>query len=169
MSWYKIAKSGLSKEKLNERLKEIIRKEPFFHKLYKEYGIPMEQIDENLVFVARDLEDIYAQGNGKYIFINSKLFEKGDFFQNGIHYVVHEITHWLTRQKEKEHYFQDPEESAAFQAGITYELLRGKNKKEITETFYPIIKPHFEDENNAKKFFEALFIKAVKKAKDYQK
>ena len=100
-----------------------------------------------------------------YPYLNVTLHYSDEFIkkykknEDIIHYVVHEITHWLTRQKEKEHYFQDPEETAAFQTGMAYELLRGKNKNEIFETFFPIIKNHFEDKNNAKKFFEALFIK----------
>ena len=74
---------------------------------------------------------------------------------------MHELIHWLTRQKEKEFYFADPEEIDAFSSQIAFEILRGKNKRQIAKVFFPIIKSHFSQEQDANKLFEALFAKAV--------
>ena len=52
--------------------------------------------------------------------------------------------------------------------GIAFELIRGKDKKGIEKTFFPIIKGHFDNKENAKKIFEALFLKAEEKVKEFE-
>jgi len=172
MNWYKksnyiTAQTGLTQEQMNDKLKRIIQNSSFFQKLFEEYNIPMEKINSDLTFLAKNLGKRYAQGNGKYIFINSKLFNDGDFFDEKLHYVAHELVHWLTRQKEKNFYMADPEEVESFSFGMAYEMLRGKNKDEIEEVFEPILRPHFKDEMNFEKLFKALLEKATFIAEKY--
>lgn len=166
--WYIIAQTGMSNQELNRKLKSIIRENPFFHKMFEEFDIPLDRIDDHLIFKAKKMHGIYAQGNGKYIFINPKLFEKGDFLEEKIHFIAHELTHWLTKQREKDCYFSDPEEISAFIFGIIYELLRGKSKQEIFHVLFPIIEAHFEQRQDAKQVFELLFKKALKKSGKYR-
>lgn len=166
--WYIIAKTGFSNKELNKKLKSVIQNNPFFQKLFDKYDTPIREINKKLTFIIKDLEDKYAKGNGRYIFINSKLFEDGDFFEEKIHYLVHEIVHWLTRQKERRFYFADPEEIESFCYSIAYEILRGKSPKEIKNTFFPIIKAHFDKKQNAVKLFKAMYIKARSRAKEYK-
>ena len=95
--------------------------------------------------------------------MNSKLFSNGNFFKDNLHFVVHEITHWLTRQREEQFYFADPEEIEAFSCGIAFEILQGKNTSDIIDTFLPIVKAHFDDIQNAYELFRALYAKAMDK------
>lgn len=167
MSWYLTAKIGMSQKDLNKKLKGIVRSSPFFLFLFDEFDISVEQIDDNLTFMVKKMDGRYGQGNSKYIFLNEKIFQNGGPLEDKMHFVAHELIHWLTRQREKKFYFADPEEINAFLYGIMFELLRGQSKKEIVKLFYPIIEAHFDDKKNAKKLFSLLFILASKKAKIY--
>jgi len=160
MTWFKIAKIGISNEELGNKLKNIVKTNPFFIRMFKDYGVSTDSVDK-LNFEILDLEGKFAQSNSKTIYLDEGLFKKSMFFKENLHFFVHEITHWLTRQKEKEFYFADPEEIEAFSSQMAFEILRGKNKQQITEVFFPIIKSHFSEEQDANKLFEALFTKAV--------
>jgi len=166
MSWYRIIKKA-NKRQLNRELKSIIREDPFFIKMFKEFDVPMEKIDDNLSFKEKELNGRYAQGNGEVIYINQKLVDN-NFFKERLHLIVHEIVHWLTRQREKEFYFTDPEEIDAFMYGMAYEILRGKDVKYIEKIFYPIISAHFDNKENAKQAYNAFLKGAKEKAKKYK-
>lgn len=161
------AKSGMTDEKFTRRMKDFIRNHHFFQHLFEKYDAPLSEIDNNLTFKIVKMHGKYAKGNENVIYVNEKLFRKGDFFTNKVHFIVHEIIHWLTRQKEKEYYFTDPEEIDAFTYSIMYEILRGIDRNEIFDVFYPIIQAHFKSDRNAKKFFSTLYFKANHKANKY--
>jgi hypothetical protein len=162
--WYKTAKIGFTKEQLNRKLKELVRKDSFFKFMFKEFEVPFEAMDNGgLTFMAKKLNGKFAESNGKFIFLNEKLFEKDNFFANGIHFVVHELLHWLTRQREKDFYFTDPEEIDAFAYGMAHEMQKGKGKEHIERVFYPIIKAHFKKKKNATKIFNLIFKLALRK------
>ena len=160
MSWFKISKTGISDEELGNKLKNIVRTNPFFIRLFEEYGVPIDDLNK-LSFKIMKLDGKFAQSDSKTIYLNENLFDNGMFFKENLHFFVHEITHWLTRQKEKEFYFADPEEIEAFSSQMAFEILRGKNKRQIEDVFFPIIKSHFSEEQDADKLFKALFTKAV--------
>jgi hypothetical protein len=163
--WFKIAVSANCEDTLNRRVKEIIRTHPFFLKLFKMYDVPIDRID-NLTLRFGEFTDKHAESNSKEIVLDSKLFADGCDIVDNIHYVVHELVHWLTRQREKEFYFTDPEEIEAFSMSIAYELMRGKSAEEIAQVYYPIIVHNFSDDENGKAMFEALMKKGILKAKD---
>jgi len=75
------------------------------------------------------------------------------------------MTHWLTRQREKQFYFSDPEEIDAFIFGMAYEIIRGKSELDIAKVFFPIIEDHFQKQQNAEELFHVLFSKAERVAK----
>ena len=166
-SWYLSLKFA-SRQELNRRLKSIIRENSFFKKLFEEFSVPISKIDDNLTFQEKKLDGRYAQGNGEVIYINKRLLEEDGFFDDKIHLIVHELVHWLTRQREKSFYFTDPEEIDAFMYGMSYELLRGKKLKEVEQIFYPIISAHFDDKNNAKEAYKAFIRGAIEKANKYK-
>ena len=162
--WYKTAKIGFTKEQLNRKLKELIRTESFFKFMFDEFEVPFKAMDNGgLTFEAKKLNGKFAESNGKFIFINKKLFENGNFFTKGIHFVVHELLHWLTRQREKDFYFTDPEEIDAFAYGMAHEMQKGKDRKHIEKVFYPIIKAHFKKEKNATRIFNLILKLALQK------
>ena len=160
VNWFKQAKIGMSNQELSDKLKNIVRTNAFFVRMFKTYGIPIEAVDK-LKFEVVKLDGKFAQSDSKTIYLNETLFEKDSFFKENLHFFVHEMIHWLTRQKEREFYFADPEEIEAFSSQMAFEILRGKGKDEITKVFFPIIKSHFDQEQDANKLFEALFAKAV--------
>jgi hypothetical protein len=168
MTWYKIAKVNMTEKELNKKLKDLIRSNRFFINMFKEYNIPIDRIDNELIFEIKDMEGRYSQANGKYVYLSSRLFENGDFLNKNIHFVIHELVHWLTRQHEKDSYFSDPEEVISFSLGMAYELMRGKKKEEIYEVFFPIIKGNSENEQQAQKIFKIVFKRALLKVKEYQ-
>ena len=161
MAWYVLAKSEGDSEAVSTKLKGIIRDSAFFQKLFEEYGVPLDKLD-NLVFKVKKMKGKYATSNSKEIWLNEKLFRDGTFFDDKVHYVVHEMIHWLTRQREKQLYFTDPEEVEAFIHSIRWELLRGKSRERILEDFFPIIGAHFDNERDAVSLFDEFFEKACR-------
>jgi hypothetical protein len=152
---------------LNKQLKDIIKIQPFFLKMFEKFNIPIDMLD-NLTFQIKELKNRNAQSDSKTIIFDEKLFDKKDFIKEKLHFLVHELCHWLTRQRERNFYFADPEETDAFSIGMAYELLRGRNKEEVLKIYYPIIEKHFNDGRDANKMFVILFNKALDKVKEYK-
>lgn len=157
MNWYRKAQSNLDEPGLNEKLKALISSSPFFIHLFKTYDVPMDFIGKGLEFKIADLKGQYAKSKEGTIYLDDKILRSGKFFPDGIHFVVHELTHWLTRQRERECYFSDPEEVEAFTLGIAWEILRGKDKQYIHKVYYPIIRGHFDNDQQAMNLFEKFF------------
>ena len=161
MNWYKQSKKEISIDKLNKTLKSLIKKDTYIINLFKEFGIPLDLIDKKLHFSIKDLDGKHAEANDEEIYLNKKLFENGLFFQDNLHFVIHELIHWLHRQAEKKWYFNDQEEIQSFVAAIAWELHAKTPMDKIEEKIYPIIKGHFNRERNAKAFFNYLLKKAL--------
>ena len=150
----------MTEEQVNRKMKYIIRHSPFFIQMFQEKGVPMERIDDNLRFRIKPLKNMHAQANGKFVDLNEVLFSDGKFFPDRVHFCVHELVHWLTRQAEQDQYFRDPEEVEGFVLAISYELSRGQTPQQIYQVFWPIVSDHFEDKLVAKSFFEGLLSRA---------
>jgi len=161
-NWYKIS----SDQKLDNELKSVIRNTPFMIKMLENNSIPLDRIDNNLTFEVRDLDGKKAQSDSKTIIFDRKVFED-DFMEKGLHFLIHELYHWITRQKERNFYFADPEEIEAFAFGIAYELSKGLSLEEVAKVYYPIIEDHFNDKHDAKKLFQAMVEIAEKKVKSF--
>lgn len=160
--WFVYAKAIVSDKSLNRILKQQIREVPFFQYLFKEYEVPIENIEKNLIFHIKKMRGRSAFSKGNDIYINSELLQTDNFFSDGLHFVIHELVHWLTRQREETCYLSDPEEVDAFTAAILFELLRGKNKEDISRTFLPILASHF-DPSRVVPVFDALYSRAMAK------
>jgi len=167
MNWFVTAESDVSSIEFSRKMKDMMRKSSFFLNLFKKYNVPIDAIDDHLSFKIKKINGRHAQSNSKEIILNSKLFENDDFFENHVHFVIHELIHWLTRQREKKYYFSDPEEIESFTLGMIYELDRGRNKKQIYKTFFPIINAHFEKRQDAIHLFNELYENAVKNLDKY--
>lgn len=157
----KTAKIEIKEDEFNKEIKEFIKSSPFFEKLFSIYEVPIDAVGKNLNFYIVDLDGRHAKSKDDDIYINSKLLDSVDSLNDILHFIVHEITHWLTRQREKMCYFSDPEELEAFSLGIAFEMARGKSKEEIEKVYYPIILAHFKEEEQARK----MFIEFLKSAK----
>ncbi len=131
--------------------------------LAKEHNVSLDRIDELKIEIVK-LEKKYAETDVDVMKINKSLFDKGlEYFLNNYFFVVvHEIVHWMTRIRESDSYFNDPEEVLGFCASIAYEIANGLNEEEIYNKIYPEISWHFNNESDAKEFFLRSFEKAKK-------
>ena len=166
MNWIKRAKAGVSEKELNEKLKAFIKSSPFFQKLFVKFHVPMSRMDSNLTFEVKNIDGKNAVSDSDTITFNKKLFEQYDFMTDGIHFVAHEISHWLQRQREDNVYLSDPEEIESFSTGIAYELGRGKNEGDIRKIYYPILADHFSSDHDTEIMFKTLVQDAIKRLKE---
>jgi len=151
---------------LNNKIKKFIKNNPFIKKLFHIYNVPLEKIDRHLAFHIIDLDGKNAKSKGEDIFINKDIYDK-NFLKNYAHLIIHELTHWLTRQREEDCYFSDPEEQEAFAWGIAWEIHRGKHINQIKKFYLPLIKKHFSTEKEALILFKKLYQTALKLIKKY--
>lgn len=164
MNWFK-----QSKEKAIEaKIKDILKKHPFTQYLCNYYKIPVSDIDNHLDIEISELDGQYAEGNGKKIRIDPKLFEK-DFFKDNFHFVIHEFFHWIKRRSENDFYLNDPEEVQSFVLQITWQLINKKNKEEIKENIYPIIRTHYKNDLKAMDVYDNMLNEALNIYKYYLK
>ena len=158
MSWYKQA----SNEAIFSKIKDILKTNSFIRNLMSDYRIPLEDIDNNLDFEIKELDGKFAEGNGLVITLDPKLFAEKDFFDNKFHFVIHELFHWIKRRSEAMFYFKDSEEVQSFVLAIAWELMAGKDIKEIYEDIYPIVEAHFDNDGSSKKVFNDMISQAEK-------
>ena len=158
MSWYKQA----SNEVIFNKIKDILKSNSFIKNLMSDYRISLEEIDNNLDFEIKELDGKFAEGNGLLITLDPKLFADGDFFENKFHFVIHELFHWIKRRSEAMFYFKDSEEVQSFVLAIAWEMIAGKDLKEIYQAIYPIIKAHFDSDGSSKKVFNDMVDQAEK-------
>ena len=125
-----------------------------------EYKIPVTDIDEHLDFKIKELDGKFAEGNGLLITLDPKLFAENDFFENKFHFVIHEFFHWIKRRSEAKFYFNDSEEVQSFVLALAWEILAGKDMKEIYNSIYPIIEAHFESDQDSQQLFQDMIDKA---------
>jgi len=149
-------------KKISKKIKSIIKNDSYIRAMFREENICANEIDEALDIRFEKMDDRHAQANSKEIVLNSKLLADGeeDFFKNKFHYVIHELNHWINRRAEKKWYFNDLEEIQSFIVAISWEIYAGKNKDEIYNKIFPIIKGHFKKQDMAKSFFLCLYDKA---------
>ena len=162
MSWYKRANN----EEYVKRIKHTLKRHPFTKAVAAYYNIPISDIDNNLKIEFKDLEGKFAEGNGKVIRLDNKLLDSA-FFKDNFHFVIHEFFHWLKRRSEEKFYFNDPEEVQSFVLQITWELIMGKDEREVTNEIYPILETHFKDRNKLNQVFREMIEKAKRLANIY--
>ena len=92
--------------------------------------------------------------------LNKSLFEGGDFFRDNFFVVAHEIVHYLSRLKESDAWFNDPEEVLGFVASIGYEMENGTDFDVIWNRIYHKVSWHFHNEEDAREFFKNMYQKA---------
>jgi len=162
MNWYKISTNIISEEDLNKKLKCWIKHNPYMLQLFRDAQVDIDEIDDSLRFEIKELKGEFAKADSDVIALNKKLFENECFFEDHLHFVAHEITHWLHRRAEDEWYFNDTEEFRGFAGAIGWEIFSGKDKKSIYEKFFSIILKHFKNKDSAKKFLDSIYNRALK-------
>ena len=140
-------------------MKQHIRNSPFIQKMFDNYGVPFERLDE-LTIKIEDLHGRHAKSNEEFIMVDEQSVKECEDPQEVVHYIVHELTHWLTRQREEDNYFANPEELKAFTMGMAYELVRGSGAEAIIKLYKPIFDKHLEGQDSME-VFNVCFSKAT--------
>lgn len=166
MNWFKRTKI----QDTLKNIKDTLLTHPFTIKLRENYDISENDLEKNLILKVKELDGQFAKGNGKEIVLDPKLFKNdNEFLEKNFHFVVHEFFHWLKRRYESDFYFNDSEEVQSFVLAITWEIINKKNKKEIKEKIFPIIKQHFKNEKKALQTFNNMYEQALNVFKTYYK
>jgi|TARA_Y100000310_G_C20592552_1_gene768842 DNA-directed RNA polymerase beta' subunit len=161
MNWYKSA-NKITEEDLNEKLKNLIKSNRLFLRLMDQHHVPVEDIDNNLEFKIQKLDGKHAEADAHQIIFNENLFTDNDFFENKLFFFIHEFYHWVRRRSEDRFYFNDPEEVESFALSVAWEILRGRERKDIEKSIYSIVQRHFKNKNKARKMFDKIFSRALK-------
>lgn len=146
---------------IESMIREELIRVPAIQKLFKEFEVSFDRLNELRIEIT-ELDKKYAETDSETMRLNKSMFQNGweDFKKNHFFVVAHEIVHWLSRIREEDSYFNDPEEVLGFVASIAYELSIGTHRDEIYNKVYPKIEWHFNDPNDAREFFANMFQKA---------
>lgn len=149
----------------NDHLSELIKKELIsvdaIQSLFEQFEVSPERLQDLRIEVV-PLEQKYAETDSEVMRLNESMFADGweNFKQKYFFVIAHEIVHWLSRIREEDSYFNDPEEVLGFVASIAYEMSQGTHPDEIWNKVYPKVKWHFQDESDARDFFSNMVDKA---------
>lgn len=84
------------------KLKESLKGSPIVKAMFDEFKIPLEKLDD-VEIVFSDM-DVSAKTRNKKIYINNKFLKEKEFIDH-IHYIVHELCHYLQQESgELRHY-----------------------------------------------------------------
>lgn len=150
--------------KLNElQIAQLIKKKLLrsktIRKMFDDFEVSSERLAD-LQIIITNLDQKYAETDLKQMKLDVSLFEDGEFFRYNFFVVAHEIVHWLSRVKEQDSYFNDPEEVLGFVSSIALELESNEPLPSIWSKIFPKISWHFHNEGDAKKFFSRMLEKA---------
>lgn len=156
------AKRHASDAELADEVRSRLRESRTVQKLFDMFGVDISRID-SLKITIRDLENEYAKTDDKEMVLDKSLFTSGRFFRDFSFLPVHEIVHFLTRVKEREAFFNDPEETLGFVAAVAHLLSDGASEAEAWKKVYPNVAWHFHDEEDARLFFR----RCLRRARDF--
>lgn len=152
----------ISMSELEKIIKHRLIKSPIIRKICEDFEIDPERINDLRIEIHDDLDDRYAETDAEVMKLNKSLFEGDNFFEDYFFVVAHEIVHYLSRIKEQDAWFHDPEEVLGFTASIGYEIENGTDFDIIWNRIYPKISWHFHNEEDSKQFFQNMYEKAIK-------
>ncbi len=145
--------------KIESILKDHIRNSKSLMNLFSHFKVHPDRLNELRIELA-DLDDKYAETDSEVLKLNPSLFDGGHFFRDYFFVVAHELVHWLSRIREEDAYFNDPEETLGFVSSIAYEMSQGTDNDGLWNKIYPKVSWHFNDERDARQFFQRSIEKA---------
>ena len=118
---------------LIEKMRKIVKKDSEVIKKFKEYGVPIDEIDN--VFISFCELPVSAKTKDMKIYLNEKMLES-DLISDPTHYLVHELVHYLQQrtgknngvEQKNEDYLDRPSEEEAFESQVDF-----KRRKESPE------------------------------------
>jgi len=153
--------SSSSTNRIGLLIKQKIRESKALMAMFEDFEVNPQRLDD-LQIIITNLEGKYAETDGETMKLDPSLFQDTNFFEDKFFIVAHELIHYLSRAKEEEAYFNDPEEVLGFVSSIAYEIEQGSHPDEIYNKIYPKISWHFHNESDAREFFTNMVEKAVK-------
>lgn len=150
---------NLNQEQIAKIIKQKMASDLAVRKLFERFEIDVSRLNELEIQIV-DLEGRYAETDDQRMSLDFGLFRGGNFFEDNYFVTIHELVHWLSRLKEKDAYFNDPEEVLGFVAAIASELQRGVDHDLMWNKIYPRVEFHFNNEHDARQFFEMSILKA---------
>lgn len=138
-------------------MKDKVKKDPVVIKKFKEYGIPLNDIDK--IHVEFCPLDVSAKTKNRKIYINERML--ADDGQDPTHYLVHELMHYLqqttgkNRGGEANDYLDKPTEQEAFEAQIDFKK-REESPEEAEEYTEGLLDHHELDGEERKEKKEEL-------------
>lgn len=137
-----------AKEKREERikkLKELIKKEPEYIELCKEYNKPLSFINDIPISFSKDI-DVSAKTVNEEIFLNDQLFFEPT--EKQLRYIIHEAVHCQQQSanevdfsNDKKDYLDDPNEQEAFGKQISF-MLHEEKMPDIVEYIEKLLDHH---------------------------
>lgn len=152
---------SLNSEQVVKLIKKKMRGDLAVQKLFQKFEVDIAQL-ETLNIEIVDLEGRFAETDLQSMRLDKGLFEDGQFFKNEYFVCVHELIHYLSRLKESDAYFQDPEEVLGFVGSVATLLASGRHIDEIWSLIYPRIEFHFNSEEDSREFMAQCIYKAKK-------
>ena len=151
----------LSEGKIGELIKEKLKNSRSMQRIFEQFEVSPGRLD-NLTITIEPLEGRYAETDLETMKLNPTLFEGGRFFEEQFFVICHELIHFLSRCKESDATYNDPEETLGMVSSIAYELEQDTPMDEIWNKLWSKISWHFNDERDAREFMKRLFEKAMK-------
>jgi len=151
----------LSTKRIGLLIKEKMRKSRSLMAMFEDFEVDPQRLDD-LKIIITNLDSKYAETDGETMKLDPSLFQDSNFFEDKFFIVAHEIVHWLSRVKEQDAYFNDPEEVMGFVASIAYEIEQHGDFDVVWNKVYPKISWHFSNESDAREFFMNMTEKAKK-------
>lgn len=147
--------------KISAFIKKRLKDCKSIRNLFQDFEVDISRIDDLHIEIT-ELDGKYAETDMHVMKLNKFMFADGDFFEKYMFVPAHEIVHWLSRIKENDAYFNDPEEVLGFVSSIAFEIDNGSDFDIIWNKIYPKISFHFNDELKAREFFKNMCMKAKK-------
>ena len=114
-----------SVERFIKEMKETVKKDPEIISKFKEYGVPLSDIDS--VSVGFYPLDVSAKTKNKKIYMNEEMLNDDSKVEDPTHYLCHELVHYLQQKtgknitkNEADDYLDLPTEMEAFQVQVKF-------------------------------------------------
>ena len=148
------SKDKSSIDRFIKEMKETIKKDPEIIAKFKEYNVPLSDID--IVSVGFCPLDVSAKTKNKKIYLNEEMLNDDSKVKDPTHYLAHEIIHYLQQLTNKnlaknkaDDYLDKPTEMEAFQTQVDFKK-RHENEEEA-ENYVDRLLDHHDIEGKERK------------------
>lgn len=148
--------------KLLQKAKDYLKKDPVVKDMCEEYDFNVDDID--LIPIKFDDIDVSARTDKGVITLNWQLLEDNDFFNN-IHYLTHEMLHYIQQSKEPTQsaddgdYLSNTFEQEAFQRQI--EFIDNHSGEQEAKEYTNQVLDHHDEKGKERKEKEDILMKLV--------